>query len=283
MKKNLLAIILLTALNVNAQTQVVTPDQPTLPTLATVSPNAVTALGDPNTNRVFIDQSGSNPNVNITQNGSGNTLGTSSASTVTKTVPKADSGTTSWTLNSPVYLRGADQTLTTVQNGNNNIIGMSLVNPNTGADVGVTVTLQQLGNSNSADVLCGAGTASNGTTALTGCRSADLNWKFSGNNNHLQFRGSGLDISSAIDVSGNGNAFFMDVIGDKHTETIKVVGDNNIFNITQTSTGSNGSSLWVEQTGTGTRFTISQTGTVDNVLNIKSVANGGTFNITQKN
>lgn len=278
-----MAILLLSALNATAQTQVVAPDQPTLPSLATVSPNAVTALGDATTNRVFIDQSGSNPTVNVTQNGSGNTLGTSAASTVTKTVPNASGGTTSWTLNSPVYLRGADQVVTTVQTGNNNIIGIALSNSTSGAGVGATLTLQQLGNSNSADIACGSGNASDGTTGLTGCNSADLNWKFLGNSNHLQFRGSGNDISSAIDVSGNGNSFFMDVIGDKHTETIKVVGDNNVFNINQRSTGSNGSSIWIDHNGTGTKFTISQTGTIDNVLNIKSVSAGGTFNITQKN
>jgi hypothetical protein len=283
MKKTLLALLMFTTFGAMAQTAVVTPDQPTLPSIATVSPNAVTALGDATTNRVFIDQSGSNPLVNITQNGSGNTVGTSAATTVTKTVPTANYGTTSWTLSSPMYLRGADQVITTVQTGNNNIIGMAISNPTSGTGVGATVTLQQIGNSNSADVACGYGNASNGTTALTGCKDADLNWKFTGNSNHLQFRGSGDSIGSAIDVAGNGNSFFMDVLGDKHTQTIKVVGNDNVFNITQSSSGSNGSSIWVDQTGTGTKFVMSQTGTVDGVVNIKSVATGGQFHITQKN
>lgn len=283
MKKTLFVLAMMMAFGAHSQTAVVTPDLPTLPQIATISPNAITALGNATTNRVFIDQSGSNPTVNITQNGSGNTLGASAASTVTKTVPAGLTGTASWTLNSPVYLRGADQVVTTVQNGNNNIIGMELSNPTSGTDVGIKVTLQQLGNGNSADVACGSGVASDGTTNLTGCKSADLNWKFSGNSNHLQFRGTGNDINSAIDVTGNGNAFFMDVIGDKHTQTIRVAGDNNVFNLSQTSTGANGSSIWVDQTGTGAKFTMSQSGSVDNVVNIKSVSTGGTFNITQKN
>ena len=163
------------------------------------------------------------------------------------------------------------------------IIGMAISNPTSGTGVGATVTLQQIGNSNSADVACGSGTASNGTTALTGCKDADLNWKFTGNSNHLQFRGSGDSISSAIDVAGNGNSFFMDVLGNNHSQTIKVAGNDNVFNITQSSSGSNGSSIWVDQTGTGTKFVMSQTGTVDGVINIKSVATGGQFHITQKN
>lgn len=75
----------------------------------------------------------------------------------------------------------------------------------------------------------------------------------------------------------------MDVIGDKHTQTIKVAGDTNTFNINQRSTGAAGSSIWVDLAGNSNNFTISQTGTIDNVVNIKSVSNSGTFNITQKN
>ena len=283
MKKTILAAMMFASFGAWAQSQVVAPDAPTLPSIATVSPNAVTALSSATTNRVFIDQSGSNPTVNITQNGSGNTLGTSAASTVTKTIPTAAGGSTSWTLNAPVYLRGSDQVLTTVQNGSNNLMGIALVNASTGAGVGVNVTIQQLGNSNTVDLACGYGTASNGTTSLTGCKAADINWKFTGDSNHIQFRGTGDTLKSAIDVSGDGNAFFIDAIGNKHTQTIKVSGDDNVFNISQTSTGSNGSSVWVDQTGTGTKFTIAQSGTIDNVVNIKSVATGGSFNITQKN
>ena len=64
---------------------------------------------------------------------------------------------------------------------------------------------------------------------------------------------------------------------------MKVVGDTNTFNINQASTGANGSSIWIDLAGSNNTMTISQTGSIDNVLNIKSVANSGTFNITQKN
>lgn len=281
MKKTLFAVMMMTAVSAYAQTAVVAPDQPTIPTMATVSPNAVTALGSATTNRVFIDQSGSTPTVNMTQNGSGNAAGSASGTPVVTNVPNSSgTGTNAWTLNSPVYLRGDNQVVTTVQNGNNNRIGLALVN-DAGAN-GVNVTIQQIGNSNTADVACGYGTSSAGA-ALSGCNKLDMNVKFAGDSNHLQYRGTGSDIKTAIDVSGNGNSFFMDIIGDKHTQTIKVAGDNNVFNVSQTSTGANGSSIWLDQAGTGAKFTIAQSGTIDNVLNIKSVASGGTFNITQKN
>lgn len=281
MKQSLLFTMLMLAFGAHAQTAVVAPDQPTLPSIATVSPNAVTALGSATTNRVFIDQSGATPTVNMNQNGSGNAMGSSVGTPVTTNVPNSSgSGTNAWSLNAPVYLRGDNQVVTAVQNGNNNRLGLALVN-DSGAN-GVDVTIQQIGNSNTADVSCGYGTSSTGA-ALSGCNNLDMNAKFTGNSNHLQFRGTGNDISTAIDVSGNGNMFFMDIIGNNHTQTLKVAGDNNVFNITQTSTGANGSSVWVDQTGSGVKFTVAQTGTIDSVLNIKSVASGGTFNITQKN
>jgi hypothetical protein len=183
----------------------------------------------------------------------------------------------------PIYLRGIDQTIVTKQVGATNEINLEVVNDTTGTGKGSTVTIQQIGNTNTVDAACGYGTASTGGTALTGCNSFDANWKFTGNSNVLQYRGTGDDQTSSVDVTGNSNSFYMDVIGDKHTQTIKVVGDTNTFNINQRSTGAAGSSIWVDLAGNSNNFTISQTGTIDNVVNIKSVSNSGTFNITQKN
>jgi hypothetical protein len=265
MKKTILALMLSAVLPAMAQTAVTAPTAPTIPNIVTVSPNAVAAFANSTTNRVFIDQSGDNPDVNVTQDGSGNIQGSA---------------------NRPIYLRGIDQIIVTRQIGNNNEINLEVVNPTTGAGAGATVTVQQIGNSNKVDAACGYGTLSNGTTSIAGgdgCKALDANWKFTGNSNDFQFRGKGTDIKSAIDVAGNSNIFRIDVMGDKHTQTMKVVGDTNTFNINQASTGAAGSSIWVDLAGNNNTMTISQIGSIDNVLNIKSVANSGTFNITQKN
>jgi hypothetical protein len=247
-----------------AQNAVSAPSAPTIPAMATVSPNATAALAIATTNRIFIDQSGENPNVNMTQDGTGNKAGSSTR---------------------PVYLRGIDQVIVTKQVGTNNEINLELVNATTGSGQGAKITIQQLGDSNKVDAACGYGNASDGTTALTGCKAADLNWKFNtgSDSNELQFRGTGDDLKSAIDVSGDGNKFYIDAIGNKHSQTIKVSGDTNTFNINQRSTGAAGSSIWVDLQGNSNSFTMSQTGTIDSVINIKSVSNSGTFNITQKN
>lgn len=262
MKKTILTIVLTAAASVMAQTAVSTPTTPIIPTMITVSPNVAAALASVGTNSVFIDQSGANPDVNITQDGNDNAAGSAQR---------------------PVYLRGIDQVIVTRQIGNSNEINLEVVNPTTGQIVGATVTIQQLGNNNVVDAACGYGKASDGTTALTGCKAADLNWKFSGNSNELQFRGTGNDLQSAIDVAGNTNNFYIDAIGDKHTQTIKVVGDTNTMNINQRSTGAAGSSIWINLAGNSNSMTIAQSGSVDNVLNIKSVSNSGTFNVVQKN
>jgi len=262
MKQTIITILLAAAFPVMAQTAVSAPSAPVIPNMVTVSPNAIAALAIATTNKIFIDQSGDNPNVNMTQEGTGNAAGSGGR---------------------PVYLRGIDQIIVTRQIGVNNDISLEAVNDTTGTGKGVNITIQQIGDSNRVDAACGYGTASTGGTALTGCNAADLNWMFTGDSNDFQFRGTGDDLKSAVDVTGNSNLFRIDAIGDKHSQTIKVVGDTNTFDINQRSTGAAGSSVWVDLTGNSNTFTISQTGTIDSVVNIKSVSNSGMFNITQRN
>ena len=260
MKQTIITILLTAAFPVMAQTAVSAPSAPVVPNMVTVSPNATAALAIATTNKIFIDQSGDIPNVNMTQEGTGNAAGTGGR---------------------PIYLRGIDQKIVTRQIGASNDISLEAVNGITGT-VGATITIQQIGDSNKVDAACGYGTASTGGTALTGCNAADLNWKFTGDSNDLQFRGTGADLKSAVDVTGDSNIFRIDAIGNKHSQTIKVAGDTNTFDINQRSTGAAGSSIWVDLTGNSNTFTISQTGTIDSVVNIKSVSNSGMFNITQK-
>jgi hypothetical protein len=121
MKKTILAIVLAATLPAFAQTAVSAPAAPTIPTMATVSPNATAALAIATTNRIFIDQSGDNPNVNMTQDGTGNKAGSTTR---------------------PVYLRGIDQTVVTRQIGVGNEIMLEASNDTTGSGKGVNITIQ---------------------------------------------------------------------------------------------------------------------------------------------
>ena len=76
MKQTIITILLAAAFPVMAQTAVSAPSAPVIPNMVTVSPNATAALAIATTNKIFIDQSGDNPNVNMTQDGTGNAAGT---------------------------------------------------------------------------------------------------------------------------------------------------------------------------------------------------------------
>lgn len=284
MKKTLLSILLATALPVFAQTTVTapTPDTPSNPTVGVMA-GTQAALSAATTNRVFIDQDGERPNINITQTGNGNTAGSDSAysKNITGIADRLNAGgTRSYTVNSAVYLRGDDHKLILVQTGNNNTLALKAISPDV-ASQGVDITIQQLGNSNFADVLCGSGNSTAGT-ALTGCKNAVLNWKFTGNSNAIQFRGTGDDLNSQITVGGNSNEFNVDAVGNKHNQTINVSGNFNVFNISQTATSTNGSSVWFDVQGASNKFYVSQAGVQDNVVKVTTVGSSGVWNIIQR-
>ncbi len=285
MKKTIITMMLAIAFPVYAQSVAVTAPSPNAPVnpVLTVSANAVSALGSNTTNRVFVDQSGENPDVSITQTGVGNTVGSHASYTKSITnIPQrlVGAGTRSFTVDTPVYLRGADQDLTIVQTGNNNTINLRAENPTTSGD-GVSINIQQIGDSNFVDAQCGGG-ATVGGTALTTCKDATISWKWTGNSNVMQFKGTGDSLNSQVEVTGNSNEMYVDAVGDKHSQVIKVAGDFNVFNISQTGNSTNGSSVWIDLSGNSNKFAISQAGTQDNVVHIKSVASTGNWNIVQR-
>lgn len=284
MKKIILTLALATAFPVVAQTTVSapTPVAPTDPTVGVMAGTA-TALTQSATNRVFIDQDGERPNVSITQTGSGNTAGSDSAysKVITGIVDRLNAGgVRQYTVNSAIYLRGDDHALILNQVGNNNTVAMKAISPDVAAQ-GINFTIQQLGNSNFADVLCGSGSSSAGAP-LTGCKSAIINWEFTGNSNAIQYRGTGDDLNSQITVSGNSNEFNIDSVGNKHNQTINVAGNFNVFNLSQTANSTYGSSIWMDVNGASNRFAISQAGTQDNVVKITTVGSSGVWNIIQR-
>ncbi len=277
--------MLAVAFPVYAQSVAVTAPSPNAPVnpVLTVSANAVSALGSNTTNRVFVDQSGENPDVSITQTGVGNTVGSHASYTKSITnIPQRliGAGTRSFTVDTPVYLRGADQDLTIVQTGNNNTVNLRAENPTTSGD-GVSINIQQIGDSNFVDAQCGGG-ATVGGTALSTCKDATISWKWTGNNNVMQFKGTGDSLNSQVEVTGNSNEMYVDAVGDRHSQVIKVAGDFNVFNISQTGNSTNGSSVWIDLSGNSNKFAISQAGTQDNVVHIKSVASTGNWNIIQR-
>lgn len=231
------------------------PTAPQPPTIVTTSPNVSDANAVATTNKVYIDQSGENVNVNIEQTGTGNVFGT-----------VAD----------PVYLRGDDQTIISIQTGNNNSVLMGIDSSATGADT-ATVTIRQIGNLNTADIRCGL-------DANTNCDSLDMNVRFTGNSNQFTFLGSGTNITTSIDVTGNSNQLTIDALSNNGSQTLKFAGDFNILNMTQTgAAGSFGHSAWLDFTGSSNTITTQQYGATETVINVLSVGSNGTYNIKTGN
>jgi hypothetical protein len=210
-----------------------------------------TALNNATTNIIYLQQAGNNPVVNLTQDGNANRMGADASGNI-----------------NAMILSGDNQNLTIVQSGDGNLVNTLQLVTTSGIS---SVTIEQIGNSNIINAICGGGVAN--------CNNANINWSFLGNSNSLDFTGGGNNLTSGINVAGNGNVFVSYMLGEGHQQLITVAGDNNTFNLSQTS--SSPSSMVVTQNGTGAAFSVAQSGTYANVLNIQSAANGGSFNITQ--
>jgi hypothetical protein len=248
--KSIVAGVLLVASPAFAQNAAL-PTSPQPPTIVTTSPNASDANGIATTNKVYIDQSGQNVNVNVEQTGTGNQFGN---------------------VSDPVYLRGDDQTIISIQTGNNNSILMGIDSSATGADE-ADITIRQIGNNNTADIRAGL-------TTNVNVDSLDMNVRFTGNSNEFTFLGSGTNITTSIDFAGNSNKITIDALSNNGSQTLKFVGDFNILNMTQTdAAGTYGHSAWMDFTGSSNSITTQQYGATETVINILSVGSNGTYNI----
>jgi len=230
----------------------VLPTAPNPPAIVATSPNATEAGTVATTNKVYIDQSGNNVNVNIQQTGVSNITGT---------------------LVNPIYLSGDNQTVTVIQTGNSNSLLMGIVG-STGTGSGATATIQQIGNNNTAVIACGT------QQGDSNCNKLNLNVVFDGNNNSLNFHGSAANITQTINTNGNNNAFTVTDNSPNSSQTLLFTGSNNTTNVTQTDAGGTyGHSLYASFTGTGNTLTTQQYGASETVINITSTGNNGTFNI----
>jgi len=234
---------------------VVLPTAPTPPAIVTSSPNENEAAAIATTNKVYIDQTGQNVEVNIEQSGTGNRVGTGL---------------------DKIVLSGDNQTVTAIQDGDNNQLYLT-VTSGTGQTGLATITTQQIGDINYALIRCGDGNT-------TSCNQLDMNVRFTGNNNRFEFLGNGENIRNSMDVNGNNNEFYLDVDSPNATQTVLVTGDQNIFNVTQTGLGGTfGHSLYTNFTGSGNIVNTNQQGATETIINIQAVGSNGTYNITTVN
>ena len=198
-------------------------------------------------NSVYIDQVGNNSNIDVTQSGTDNTLGNNT----TKSVFYGDS-------------QGV--TISQIGNSNNSVINIQ--------GVGITLSSQVQGNNNTVNATCGQ------TGGL--CNNAAITASAVGDNNTINVTGSAKSIVGAS-ITGSGNTANVSSIttnlnGSNATVT-QTGGDANHVTVTQNGpAGLNGFQATVDITGGGNIVGVTQGGTIDSTVWVKS--QGSNNNIT---
>mgnify|MGYP006295280085 CR=1 FL=1 len=207
-------------------------------------------------NSVYIDQIGSNSTINVTQTGTDNQLG----NTTNKTV-----------------LYGNNQAVTITQIGSYNTSAINAQGNN------LTLTSNVTGDSNTVNVSCGA---TGGAGAA--CNDAAITATATGDTNVISVTGQGAKQTIGASLTGNYNTATVNsnttnMNGATATVT-QTGGDSNTINISQNGpAGLNGFSATVEVTGGSNNIGVTQTGTVDSTVNVKSVGSNNSITVHSGN
>jgi hypothetical protein len=260
--------------------------------------SAMATLGYTADNSIYIDQSGSNSTIAITQDGYGNV------------VKGINSGNTT-----PATIYGINNAVTVNQIGMSNTLSLGVQTTTGGTTTlpdGTTVAVPTINYSvtgNNATAVIdsnndGAG-ASRGTyisVDQTG-NNANANINVRGNNNAFKAVTSGGDNNSVVaTVKGNSNIDNVVLTGDSNSVTIsqgtsllnsnnnsiglKANGASNTFGITQTG-GTNGNSVTIggyasdTLSGSSNTVTVAQSGGNDNTLVLGVTGSSNTIGVTQ--
>ena len=208
-------------------------------------------------NDIYIQQSGNNLDLDITQDGQNNVAGTSQTG---------------------ITLTGNAMTFNIDQVGNSNVVSAIIK--------GVTYTgnIDLTGNSNDVALLCSSGSTGNCDTVslsidITGS-SADINVSIGEGADAENFTGT-IDVASAADetitLTANGKSAIADIDVSNSSGSA-----GNVATYTQTGDGDiNGHTLTLSHTGDGGLTVISQSGVYDNIINLTTSGDNAAINITQ--
>lgn len=237
-------------------------------------------------NSIYIDQTGSNSTIDITQTGAGNVLrgiqgtGTSNATPANMTgdasiVDIRQIGQDN-TLNIGYSVTTATDfgygiDLTYYVTGNNGTATFNINNSNEATAASNLIDVKQIGNSAMVNLL------------MTGDKNSFTATTDGGANNSILSTINANETINNISMTGGGNNTLTQTItSNKATNNITTVGASNSITMSQTGVaGTNGHSATVDITGSSNTMSITQGGTVDNVLNVNSVGSGNTWTILQ--
>jgi hypothetical protein len=238
-------------------------------------------------NSIYIDQSGENATITMLQDGTGNRI---------RAIQSV--GNTGNTI--PSKLKGDAVSIDVQQVGSGNILNLGVdtttangASPTsvyykvTGSNAVGTIDINNGGSSTAASQTLSIDQTGDGaisTVSMLGSDNSLTAIMAGGNNNKLIATIDASNVTATINqTGGGGNETTLNLTGEKGTVDITSVGSTNITSITQSGGGVAGHYAKVDLTGSGNTTTINQSGTVDSLTNIKSVGNGNTFSITQRN
>lgn len=239
-------------------------------------------------NSVYVDQSGDNSTIDITQTGAGNVIrGIQGAGT---------SNTT------PAKFYGDASAVDIRQIGGDNVANIGFnVSTAAGMGYGIDLTYYVTGNSGAATFNinnAGTGTAASNTIdvrqtgnsaginlTLTGSKNSFIATTTGGASNTITATVGADETNTNIAVSGGGsNSITMNTTSNKAINNIDIVGASNTLSLTQSGVaGTNGHSFTLDLTGSSNTFNVTQTGTIDTTVNVLSAGSGNTWNITTGN
>jgi hypothetical protein len=239
-------------------------------------------------NSIYIDQSGDNSTIDITQTGAGN---------VVRGIQGVGSSNTT-----PAKIYGDSNAVDIRQIGSTNTLSLGVnASTATGRAYGIDLTYYVTGNSGTAVINSnnnGQGTSgSNFIDVRQTGNSANLNLNILGSKNDftaVTSGGSGNSIISTINADstvnnismtgGGSNTLTQTISSNKATNNITTVGASNGIVLTQSGTaGTNGHAFTLDLTGSSNTLNVTQSGTIDTTVNLLSTGSGNTWNITTGN
>ena len=239
-------------------------------------------------NSIYIDQSGDNSTIDVTQTGAGN---------VVRGIQGVGSSNST-----PAKIYGDNNAVDIRQIGSTNTLNLGVnTSTATGRSYGIDLTYYVTGNSGTATINSNNdGTGTSGSNFIdvrqTG-NSAGLNLNVLGSKNDFTAVTSGgsnnsivatINADSTVNnismTGGGSNTLTETITSNKATNNITTVGASNGITLTQSGTaGTNGHAFTLDLTGSSNTFNVTQGGTIDTTVNLKGVGSGNTRNITTGN
>jgi hypothetical protein len=204
-------------------------------------------------NDIYVTQSGNNLVLDITQQGTGNTIGT---------------------LNLPSSLTGAGTDFTVSQIGNTNELTFEVNGNNYTGNFDVT------GNSNVIDFKCDSGNSS------AGCENVTATITLSGSSNTVNLNIGENDDSTGTtvikNVTGDSNTITSTIDSPNAEQTLTITGSTNTITNTMSGAGVGEHKLTLSHTGTGGTFNITQDGLENKTISLTTSGNNPAVTIVQE-